>query len=332
MRSPIFALRLRSAPWVFCLLALLAVAGGKKVPTPEIDLSEYDFRDGDIVFQHLPSKLGSMIREVTDSPYSHCGMIAHRHSKPYVLEAIGPVRYLPLREWLKQGDRSQFAQMRLKEVTDEQIAAAIRAAEKFLGRPYDIQYELDDEKIYCSELVYKGYLRGAGLEVGKQETLGELKWEPHEAFIRAITGGPLPLQRVMVTPAAVANSPDLKLLYSNFPARRDDPTYSRNDLAGTWRGDYSIRALAPASVQVELDKNGAFDAGTIQLVDGSAVPIRQLEVAPFARSREFTARLTDARGFDSEVRGRVLDEARRIVGTWSDGDGYRGVFSLERQE
>ena len=41
------------------LFALLVAA--KKTPEPPVDLAQLDFREGDIVFQHLPGKLGSVI-------------------------------------------------------------------------------------------------------------------------------------------------------------------------------------------------------------------------------------------------------------------------------
>src|SRR5579863_815266 len=191
---------------LLCLLMTGGASAQKKLlkallKEPEIDISQFDFRSGDIVFQHLPSKLGSVICDVTNSPLSHCGMVVERSGELYVIEAIGPVRYISLKRWLNQGDKGRFMQMRLKDVNRTQIDSTVAAAEAMLGRPYDIQYELDDEKIYCSELVYKAYLRGAEIEVGDKEELGKLKWQGNEAFIRAITGGSLPLERVMVTPA-----------------------------------------------------------------------------------------------------------------------------------
>lgn len=316
--------------WVLCLVALTAVAG-KSLKVAERDLSQYDFRDGDIVFQHLPSKLGSVICEVTDSPLSHCGMIVHRGGEPWVLEAVGPVRYIRLAKWLKQGDRGRFAQMRVKEASGEQIAAAIREAELLLGRPYDIQYELDEEKIYCSELVYKAYERGAGIEVGSREILGDLNWRSQEAFIRAIAGGELPLKRVMVTPASIARDPGIKLLHTSFPPRRDEPLYNQDILRGTWQGDYTIRGLAPATTTVEFGEQARFVDGTLELVDGTTVEIEHVDIKPFAKARRFSASLRDARGLTGELQAQIHDQGRRIVGTWKDDEGYRGVFSLERR-
>ena len=180
-------------------------------------------------------------------------------------------------------------------------------------------------------MVYKAYLRGAEIEVGAKEELGDLNWRGQEAFIRGITGGDLPLERVMVTPASIARNSRLKLMYSTFPARNDEPFYDQSILAGKWTGDYTIKSLTPVTATVEFDRQGNFSTGTIHLADGSQVAINELRVEPFKSQREFTGRLRDARGIDGEVRAQIKDEGRRIIGTWKDDLGNRGVFSFEKQ-
>jgi hypothetical protein len=333
---------------------LLLVALGAKKPAPaDIDLSRFDFRSGDIVFQHLPSRLGSVICDVTDSQFSHCGIVVVREgSRPYVLEAIGPVRFINLQDWLKQGDRGRFQQMRLRDVTEPEIKASLLEAAKLLGRPYDIQYELDEDKIYCSELVYKAFLGGAKIEVGEKQPLRDLNWRPHELFIRALAGGELPLDREMVTPDSVARSPKLKLVYSTFPAREDEPLHDSTVLAGRWMGEYTGQSLklaqrdAPpilvkrqpgpfagrAAATLEFDDAGDFVKGEIRLDPQSSVPIREFSVTPFDDAREFQAKLRDGRGVEGAARAQIRDSGRRIIGTWTDHLGNRGVFSFEKED
>jgi hypothetical protein len=86
----------------------------------------------------------------------------------------------------------------------------ISAAEKFVGLPYDIQYDMDDEKIYCSELIYKGFLKATGERMGETVKLGDLDWKPHEQVIRAIAGDPVPLEREMITPRDLAKAEQLE--------------------------------------------------------------------------------------------------------------------------
>src|SRR5436190_9894384 len=77
LEAPMNARRILSA-LILCLLVTTGASAKKLGKEPDVDLSQYDFRSGDIVFQHLPGKLGSVICEVTDSPLSHCGMVVER--------------------------------------------------------------------------------------------------------------------------------------------------------------------------------------------------------------------------------------------------------------
>lgn len=198
------------------LLALfLAGCGAKAARAPAEP--EGAFLDGDVLLQHIDVELCNVIRAATGSRYSHCGMVVRLRGEPHVLEAIGPVRYTPLRKWITRGQGGRYLHLRPRDVSTGEIAKAVREAQKLLGRPYDVQYELDEEKIYCSELVYKAYLRGAGVEMGEKERLEDLNWRPHEKLIRKLAGGELPLERVMVTPESVASSPRLEVVYSNVP-------------------------------------------------------------------------------------------------------------------
>lgn len=172
--------------------------------------AEYIPQEGDIVFQSLPhNEVIDAIEGCTGSPYSHCGIVVKNKRGWWVLEAIGPVQEGPLTRWIAQGRDRQFAVYRLKPEHQPKVSPMIEAARKFLGRPYDIQYELDDAKIYCSELVYKAWLATTGEKMGKTVKLGDLNWKPHEPVIRAITNG-LPLERVMITPRDLATAKQLE--------------------------------------------------------------------------------------------------------------------------
>lgn len=312
-------------------LLLLVLVGCLPYKTAYIyDISQYDFQDGDILLQHIPSQLCSVIADITESQYSHCGMIVYRGGRPYVLEAIGPVRYTSISTWLSRGARGRFTQLRPKNLSKAQIAAAIKEAQQFLGRPYDIQYELDDEKIYCSELTYKAYLKGCGTEIGEKELLKSMKWKQHEDFIRYLAGGELPLDRLIVTPESLTRDSDVKLVYSTFPPRADEPVYDTSVLTGTWQGEYTIKGLTKAVAMLTLAHNGQFRSGTIRMPDGNTVKITSFSALPFSKTRRFVATLTDVRGIKATLRAQIRDQGKRIIGTWKDNLGYKGVFSFEK--
>ena len=177
-----------------------------------VESSPYQPQHGDIVFQSLPhNTVIDAIEGCTNSPYSHCGIVVNRAEGWFVLEAIGPVQEKPLNRWIVQGRDRRFAVHRLKPEFRKRIPGMIAASERFMGKPYDIQYELDDDKIYCSELIYKGWLAATKESLGVLVKLGDLNWKPHEMVIRQIAHG-LPLDRLMITPRDLAAAKQLDVV------------------------------------------------------------------------------------------------------------------------
>lgn len=188
-------------PFLFYLFAISASA------------DDYEPKVGDIYFQSLPpSALVIAIEGVTQSSYSHCGILNKVDGEWVIHEAIGPVRVIALETWIMQGMQQDYDVFRLKPEYQNKVEELLVETERYMGRPYDIQYDFDDEKIYCSELIYKAFKTIYHEELGTVVTLGELNWKPHEAFIRRIDPD-LPLQRKMITPRHLA---DAKQLYQVF--------------------------------------------------------------------------------------------------------------------
>ena len=186
-------------------------------PTPTGAIS---FREGDVIFQQSTGELPDVIAAVTQSPITHCGMILLEGDEIMVIEAADGVEKTPLVQWIRRGKDEKFALLRPEKIPAGGITKAVSHANKFIGRPYDLQYEMTDEKIYCSELVYKAYRRGAGVRLGKLQKLGDLKYQGHEGFIRKLTSGTLPLDREMITPVALYETPDLSVIYDDFKLRK----------------------------------------------------------------------------------------------------------------
>jgi hypothetical protein len=176
---------------------------------------EYEPATGDVVFQSLGhSPLIDMIEGSTTSPYSHCGIVVSKSGRWMVLEAIGPVRETPLEQWVQHGRKEGFAAYRLKPGFAGRREEFVHAAYNFIGKPYDIRYDLDDEKIYCSELVFKAFRAAFGQDLGRLVSLRELNWRPYEKLIRQIEGGAPPLERQIITPGNLARAPQLERIYS----------------------------------------------------------------------------------------------------------------------
>jgi len=201
-------------PLIFLFAAL---AGCREAP---VEHAKYTPREGDVVFQSFPpNPLTEAIEGVTQSEFSHCGIVRLSGGKWVVLEAVGPVKETPLGEWTARGRGGHYAVYRFKDKYQPRVPAIVAASTAYLGRPYDIHYRFGDRAVYCSELVFEGFKSATGESLGQVQRLGELNWEPHAAFIKQIENGDVPLDRKMITPAALSRAPQLALIFSNYPPR-----------------------------------------------------------------------------------------------------------------
>lgn len=179
--------------------------------------SETTFKDGDIVFQVLPSSQSKAIQLATHSKYSHVGIIFIVEGRPVVYEAVQPVRVTPLDRWVAQGG-GHFVAKRIKDeslVTPEVVAKMQRVGSRFIGKNYDTYFEWSDERMYCSELVWKIYQQGAGIEVGERKPLSsyDLSHPAVQAKMKERYGNHPPLEEMMVSPGAMFDSEQLKMVY-----------------------------------------------------------------------------------------------------------------------
>lgn len=177
----------------------------------------YTPQEGDVLFQSLPhSDLVDAIEGVSHSRYSHVGLLIRKDHAWFVREAIGPVRDTPLPDWIARGRGTKgqaFDAYRLRAPLQAIIPRLISATEPFMGKPYDFRYRLDDEAIYCSELVYKAMLSATGLRLGNLQQLGALDWKPYRATIEKYEEGRAPLDRLMITPRGMSEAHALEVVY-----------------------------------------------------------------------------------------------------------------------
>jgi hypothetical protein len=170
------------------------------------------WHDGDLVFQTSRSGQSAAIQRATHSPYSHVGIVFLRDGKPYVFEAVATVRYTPLDAWIARGD-GRFVVRRLNRPLslddDTRLRAAARAYE---GRDYDLYFEWSNDRIYCSELVWKIYQQALGVKLGRLQKLREFDLADPlvKAKLRERYGDRVPLDEPVISPAAVFASPLLR--------------------------------------------------------------------------------------------------------------------------
>ena len=90
-------------------------------------------------------------------------------------------------------------------------------AEDFIGKNYDKTFEWSDEKIYCSELIWKIYQRATGLEIGKLQKLSDLDLtnEVVKSIMKKRYGNKIPLSETVISPESIFESALLSTVISN---------------------------------------------------------------------------------------------------------------------
>ena len=76
-------------------------------------LTSYQPAGGDILFQDLASAQSQAVKLATHSEYTHCGIVFEVDGQFVVYEAVGPVRAVPLDQWIAQGVDGRAVAMRL---------------------------------------------------------------------------------------------------------------------------------------------------------------------------------------------------------------------------
>lgn len=180
-----------------------------------------EIRDGDIIFQISKSSQSKAIQLATNSKYSHMGIIYRKADSFFVYEAVQPVKMTPIKKWINRGVDKHYVIKRLKNadniLTDETLNKMKSYGENFEGKSYDLYFEWSDDKIYCSELVWKIYKKNTGIEIGQLEKLSDfdLSNEIVEQKMKERYGEKIPMNEKVISPAAMFNSTNLETIKEN---------------------------------------------------------------------------------------------------------------------
>ncbi len=171
-----------------------------------------EFKEGDIVFQTTQSAQCKAVQLATHSPYSHCGIVFKEDNNFFVYEAVQPVKITPIDEWIKHGKENKIVVKRLKNadsILTKSVVEKMKVyAKQFMGKNYDIYFEWSNDRIYCSEYVWKIYKNGANVEVGILKKLKDFDLTSKEVkqIMKERYGNNIPYQETVISPADMYNS------------------------------------------------------------------------------------------------------------------------------
>ena len=182
---------------------------------------ESEIKNGDLIFQTSLSGQSKAIQVATHSKYSHCGLIYKDGNDFFVFEAVQPVKRTPLDKWIARGENGKFVIKRIKNaeqiLTPATLQKMKQVGEEFTGKNYDLTFEWSDNKIYCSELIWKVYQRATGIEVGRLQKLSDfdLTNEAVQNKMFERYGKKIPMNEIVISPSSIFDSELLTTVKAN---------------------------------------------------------------------------------------------------------------------
>ncbi len=166
--------------------------------------------EGDIVFLDIPNILFRNVAASTRSWTSHIGIvfkddkgnwIVSESKVPFATETL-------LCKFLKRSSQYNFEIKRLnRTLLPAEINMMRTRARGMLNGHYDLGFDFDSPKLFCSKFVYLTY-KAIDIEVGKIQTFRQLLSENpgySPAFWQLFFFGKIPWERRTVTPASQLN-------------------------------------------------------------------------------------------------------------------------------
>lgn len=183
---------------------------------------ESKLKDGDIIFQTSQSPQCEAVRIATNSKFSHCGIIYAIDGKWFVFEAVQPVKLTPFSEWIQHGKDNKYVIKRLKNADQVLTPVVVQKMQNYSqqldGKEYDAFFEWTDQRIYCSELVWKIYKNGAGITLCPLHSLKDfnLNDERVQEILKQRYGNDIPLEEQVVAPSNLVDSDLLQTIVNNY--------------------------------------------------------------------------------------------------------------------
>lgn len=166
---------------------------------------------GDVVFQDLDCGVRcELIRQVTRSRYAHVGIVLEENGERVVWEAFHPVGPTPIAEWVGRGREKRVGVYRFEGRWRERLPELAQQVRSMRGRPYDGNYQWDDERIYCSELIAKAFHNAFGQVLVEPHPSEPGSFGANAGLIRQMSNGTLTEATLMVSPKDLTRAPALK--------------------------------------------------------------------------------------------------------------------------
>jgi uncharacterized protein YycO len=179
---------------------------------------DYSLQNGDIIFHTSLSSQSQFIQEATNSKLSHVGVIYIKEGKPYVFEAVEPVKITPLDEWINRGKDNKYKVYRTTTpLSETDLNKMYDYCVTQQSKHYDMKFQWNDDKIYCSELVWGAY-NSVGIQLSIPKTFSDFAIDSPEIKKEIIRryGDKFVQSEPVVSPQCLVESKYLYEIFSNY--------------------------------------------------------------------------------------------------------------------
>lgn len=172
-------------------------------------------KEGDIIFHESNGEQSYAIKLSTRSRYTHAGIIFKYNNQYKVLEAVQPVKITDLNSFIKRGVNNHFVIKRLKNsdtvLTTGTVVQMKTIGKSYIGKNYDLYFEWNDDRIYCTELIWKIYHKATGIEVGNMQRLKDFDLShPYvKNLMKKRYGNNIPYDELVISPQAMFDAENL---------------------------------------------------------------------------------------------------------------------------
>ncbi len=166
--------------------------------------------EGDLLFTDIPVLPFRKVAETTMSWTSHVGIVFLNEDGEWIVsESKVPMSTeTPICDFLKNSAQYRFEVRRLSRPLEKSELVHLRSkAKSLLGQWYDLGFNFDSNRVFCSKFVYLVY-QSIGIEVGELQTFHQLMRDNPKSpvgFWKLWYLGSIPLDRRTISPASQLN-------------------------------------------------------------------------------------------------------------------------------
>ncbi len=176
------------------------------------------YTEGDIIFIQSQTAQAKALTEATRSVWTHVGIIVKNKANAWaVAEAVGPLKVTPIADFIGRSKNKSYKILRFRHFDQKTMLKSLYITLPKYNKPYDIYFEFNQDKIYCSELTYLVFKDVTGFDLGRIQKMKEMQL--NGPYVQALikkrftdTGRHFDPEELIITPVSQLLDENLTLI------------------------------------------------------------------------------------------------------------------------